>query len=212
VSGWALAALVFAALAALVSLSPQLAAWFVNGTSYGDEQRLPLRAPGPLLLGPIPLAWLVVVAGSVSGPLLLAAKQWIAGAILTVAGFAAAAIAMRALHNLARRWLVFVPAGVVVHDHLSLGDPVLFKRSAVQSFGPALVDSDALDLSQGALGLALELRVRKPVELAYLEHPRATKSWTRLSCRLHVRAQSWNSPAAAASASADTTRPPPHPP
>ncbi len=173
VSGAALSALTLSVLAALVSLSPQLAAWSVNGTSYGDEQRLPLRAPGALLLGPIPLAWLTVIAGAVTGPILLAARQWVVGGIVTVVGFAAAAVAVRALHSLTRRWLVFVPAGVVVHDGLSLGDPVLFKRSAVQSFGPALEGTDALDLSQGALGLALELRVRKPLELSYLESPRA---------------------------------------
>ena len=34
----------------------------------------------------------------------------------------------RALHQLTQRWLVFVPAGLVVHDHLSVGDPVLFTK------------------------------------------------------------------------------------
>lgn len=166
-SGWSVAALAVTAAAAMVSLAPEIGAWFVNGSSYGDERRIPLRPPGQLLLGPIPLAWATVVAGVTAGPLLLAAKQWVFGIVLTAVGLAGAWVAARSLHALARRWLVFVPAGVVVHDHIGVADPVLFKRSAVASLGPALADTSGEDLTFGALGLALELRTRTPVEIAY---------------------------------------------
>lgn len=167
VSGWTPAALTVTAAAALVALSPQIGAFFVNGSSYGDERRVPLRPPAQLLLGPVPLAWLVSVAGVVAGPLLLAARQWAEGAVALLVGLAAAWFAVRALHGLARRWLVFVPAGLVVHDHLGVADPVLFKRSAIRSLGPALTGTDAVDLTVGALGQALELRTTAPVEIAY---------------------------------------------
>lgn len=170
-SGSAVTALAVTAAAAVVALSPQIGAHWVNGSSYGDERRLPLRPPGPLLLGPIPLAWFAVVVGSVSGPLLLAVEQWVLGGVVLVVGLGIAWVAARALHALARRWLVFVPAGLVVHDYMSVSDPVLFKRSAIASFGPALADTDAQDLSIGALGLALELRTRTPVELSFRAQP-----------------------------------------
>ncbi|HEX7096497.1 MAG TPA: hypothetical protein VF183_11485, partial [Acidimicrobiales bacterium] len=104
---------------------------FVDGSSYGDERRMPLRPPGVLLLGPIPLCWALTVGGCCAGPLLLAAKQWVAGAIVTAVGLPLAAITWRALHRLSRRWLVFVPAGFVVHDHFALAEPVLFPRAAI---------------------------------------------------------------------------------
>ncbi len=88
---------------------------FVDGSSYGSEQRFGLRTPLFLVIGPVPLAWLVTVVG-LAGPLLLAAQQWLAGAALTVFGIGVARYSTRSLHALARRWVVFVPVGVVLHD------------------------------------------------------------------------------------------------
>src|SRR5690606_23156133 len=73
-----------AALAAVVAFLPTVGEAFVNGSSYGDERRMPLRVPGPLVLGPLPLTWLATVAAAVAAPLLLAAGQWVAGAGLLV--------------------------------------------------------------------------------------------------------------------------------
>ena len=99
----------------------------------------------------------------VGGPLLLAAGQWLAGlAVVGVAALAGRPVVLR-LHQLSRRWLVFVPAGVVVHDPLTLADPVLFPRRMIRSFGPAPIDNPGLDLTGGALGLALELATVEPV-------------------------------------------------
>lgn len=179
-TGWGVVGLALSAVAALVSLSPPVGASFVNGSSYGDEWRAPLRPPGQLLFGPIPISWALAVAGVVAGPMLLAAKQWIAGAIVVLIGFPLAAVAGRSLHGLARRWLVFVPAGVVVHDPMILPDPVLFKRNGLARFGPALADTSATDLSQRALGLALELQLRKPVELSYRPSPGAEPTSSEL--------------------------------
>jgi hypothetical protein len=136
---------------------------FVNGSSYGDERRLPLRPPAPLLAGPVPLAWAACVAGAVTGPLLLAAGAPLGGAVALVAGWAVAAATARALHGLARRWLVFVPAGFVVHDPLTLADPVLCPRAQVRRIGPAPADTAAADFTAGALGLALQVDLTGPV-------------------------------------------------
>jgi hypothetical protein len=155
-------ALGFTTLAAVVALSAPVGDRFVNGSSYGDERRMPLRPPGVLLLGPIELTWLAVVAGTVAGPLLLACRLWVPGALTLVVGWVVAAAGLRSLHSLAKRWLVFVPAGVVVVDSLALSDALLVQRHRVSSLGPATVDTTAHDLTAGALGLALELRLVGP--------------------------------------------------
>ena len=160
-----IAGLAGALIVALIALAPETAEAFVDGSSYGDERRLPLRTPTGLLLGPVELAWLAVVAGVAAGPLLLAARQWVAGAVALVVGIVAAWWGVRAMHTLARRWLVFVPTGVVIHDPLTLLDPILVRRSQVAALGPAPADSEALDLTGGASGLALELRLIEPLEL-----------------------------------------------
>ena len=161
----ALVAAVTAAVAA-VALSAPVGHLFVNGISYGDEVRLLLRPPALLLAGPVPVAAAITVGGTVSGPLLLAAEHWAAGVAVTVAGGALAVVGARSLHSLTRRWLVFVPAGVVLHDHLAVQDPVLLRRRAVANFGPAQRESEALDLTQGAAGLILELTMNQPITLS----------------------------------------------
>ena len=154
--------LVAAVVTTVCALLPTTGDAFVDGASYGDERRFLLRPPGAFLLGPIELAWALVVAGLAGGPMLLLARQWIAGAIATALGLVAAWRAWQSLHALSNRWLVFVPAGVVVHDALALGEPTLFSRANIASFGPAPSDTDALDLSVNALGLALQLDLEPP--------------------------------------------------
>jgi hypothetical protein len=63
------------------------------------------------------------------------------------------------------RWLVLVPAGLVLKDHLALGDPILFRRGDVDVLRRAPADTSAVDLTAGALGLALELRLREPQQI-----------------------------------------------
>lgn len=160
-------ALGVSAAALVVGLSAPLAALFVQGSAYGDETRLLLRTPGLLLLGPVPVAWLAFAAGLTAGPLLLTAGQWAAGVPLTVVGVAVAVLVARSVHQLSRRWLVFVPAGLVVHDPLGLVDSLLVRRQDLRSVGPAPADTQALDLTQRALGLAVEVRLTRalPVTL-----------------------------------------------
>lgn len=148
---------VAALVATAAALRPETAEWFVNGSAYANERRYPLRVPSALLLGPLWLAPLVLVGVPVGGVLLLAGKQWVAGALVLVIGAVPVLVAARALFGLARRWVVFVPAGVVLHDPMSLTDPVLFERPLIETFRAAPADTDSLDLTMGALGLALEL-------------------------------------------------------
>ena len=162
-------ALVVAVASALVAFAPETGGEFVNGPAYPNERRFLLRAPGPLLLGPLPLSWAASVGLPAAGVLLLAARQWVAGAVVSAAGVAAAVVLVRSMHGLSRRWVVFVPAGIVLHDPMTLADPVLFLREELVSVGPAPADTGALDLTAKAFGLALELRVASPAQLPLVQ-------------------------------------------
>lgn len=164
-NGWAAIGVLAIMVAAGVSLLPHIAAVFVDGESYGDERRLPLRPPRAVLMGPLPLTWLAAVVGFCAGPLLLADGRWLLGALITVTGFAMAAAASRSLHTLTRRFLVFVPTGMVLHDLTVLTDPVLFRREDIQVLGPAFTDSVATDLTLGGSGLALEARFTRALSV-----------------------------------------------
>ncbi len=144
-----------------LALVPVTGEWLVNGAAYGYERRYLLRAPAPVLAGPMALATVLLPVGLTAGPLLLAARQWLVGALALGLGLPLAAVLFRALHSMAMRWAVLVPAGFVLKDHLSLLDPVLFRRTDITSLQPAPADTDAMDLTAGALGLALELRLRE---------------------------------------------------
>ena len=157
-SGGDAALALHAAAALALALAPQLGEWLVNGGAYGYERRYVLRLPAPLYVAAA-LAALVVPLAAATGPLLLAAEQWVLGAVLTIGGAALAVLLVRALLSLTQRWAVLVPAGLVLKDHFALLDPVLFRRLQIESMGVALADTDALDLTAAAPGRAVEVRL-----------------------------------------------------
>ncbi|MDQ1438779.1 MAG: hypothetical protein QOK43_2408 [Acidimicrobiaceae bacterium] len=159
------AAIVSTLIAAALAFAPATGLLFVNGAAYPNERRFPLRAPGPLLAGLLPLAWALAVGPVVAGAVLLHHDRWVAGGVLLAAALPLAAVLLRAIHGLSRRWLVFVPAGVVLHDPLSLADPVLFQRKSIEALGLAPADTDSLDLTQRSPGLAVELVLTEKVPM-----------------------------------------------
>lgn len=150
---------------AVVALSGWVADDCIDAGSYGDERRFSLRTPVTLLLGPAPLAAVVAVASVVAPVLLLAAKQWVVGGVLLVVGLVLLRFAVASMHTLSTRFVVLVPAGLTLVDPLTLVDSILFARSRVTRLGPALVGTDATDLSQNAPGLVVEVRLATPVGL-----------------------------------------------
>jgi hypothetical protein len=157
------------AVAALLALLPATAMIFINGPAYPNERRFPLAAPGPVLLGPLELSWGLTIGLPVAGVLLLADRRWLLGGLATVMAAAAVWVLGRALHGLSQRWIVFVPAGLVLHDPLSLEDPVLFERRVIEHLGPAPAGTDSLDLTQRAFGLALELVLTEKVPMVRVQ-------------------------------------------
>ena len=163
-------AIVGAAAACATACSSTVAHAAANAASYGHERRFPLRAPAPVVAGPLPLAALLVAAGIATGPLLVASGTIIGGIGLTAAGLVLAAFLGRSLHGLARRWVVLVPAGLVVADPLTLADPVLVPRETVASADRIRITqapAGALDLRLGTALGSVEVRLRDPATFAH---------------------------------------------
>jgi len=155
--------------AAAFALSASVAQAAGNALAYGDEIRFPLRVPLSLFFGPLPLAVALIGAGVSVGPLLLGAEHYVAGIIVSIVGVAVALTLARSLHSLALRWLVLVPAGLVVVDPLTLADPVLMRREQIRavkrSQSPGM-EAGGLDLRLGTLPGTIELSLREPQSFA----------------------------------------------
>ncbi|HZQ27511.1 MAG TPA: hypothetical protein VFA94_07415 [Acidimicrobiales bacterium] len=150
---------------AAVAMAPATGLLFVNGSAYPNERRFPLRLPGALLVGLLPVTWGLAWGLPVAAALLLGAHRWVPGGVLAVVALAVDAVLLPALHGLSRRWVVFVPAGVVLHDPMTLADPVLFPKRTIEALRLAPVDTDSLDLTQRSPGLACELLLWEKVPL-----------------------------------------------
>jgi hypothetical protein len=133
---------------------------FIQGSAYGSERRAALRPP-VWMYGLLPVLYAIVTSMAAGGVLLVACRRWWAAPIAAIGGLATFQFG-RACHALARRWLVIVPAGFVVHDPYALADTAMMPRLMVRSIAPALVGTDALDLTAGASGLALQVDLAEP--------------------------------------------------
>src|SRR4029078_7374806 len=94
------------------------------------------------------------------GAFWLAAGVWVLGAVLAVLGIAATWPFCRRCHRLARRWLVVVPAGLVVHDWLVLAETLLVQRAGIVRVGLALTGTGAADLTGPSGVHPVEIAVR----------------------------------------------------
>lgn len=171
---WCAVALALAVVAVLLVSSAEVGEAMVQGGAYGQEERFPLRPPAAVLL-PMVLSWSVWAAAVLSAVALLADRRWLPGLVVAAAAAVLSWLLPRRFHRLSRRWLVLVPAGLVVHDHLVLGETLMVQRPNVSLARLALADTQAADLTGPAAGHAVEVTVREMV-LAVLpttrEHPK----------------------------------------
>ncbi len=137
--------------ALIVCASPVFVDAMVQGGAYGDETRFALRTPLPYVM-PAVVAWLLYTAALIGGSLLLAAHQYIVGAVLTAIGILLSRTIPRRLHRLARRWLVLVPVGIVVHDHLVLHETIMAPSRKISSVTRTSDVGEAADLTGGVAG------------------------------------------------------------
>lgn len=157
--------------ATTLALSGDLGGAFVQGSAYGDEQRLLLRPPVSLLIA-LPVVWGALTAATLVGPLALAAKQWALGIPATALCVLLALVLPKRFHRLSRRWLVIVPAGLVVHDHLVLAETAMVPRANIAAAGLAPAGTGAAPLHAKAAGPLLEVRVREPETVVLAAPPR----------------------------------------
>ena len=165
------------AAATVICLISPIGMAYTDSLNYPSERRLLLRPPSALLLGLLLPVWVVAVGGMLSGPLLLASQNWLTGSIVTPVGILLSFRAHQSLLILTRRWLVFVPAGIVIHDPLALGNEARLIEtadiagvsvvSAADRRGEALRlgETNPGDLTLGALGAAVEFRLSSPCDL-----------------------------------------------
>ena len=137
--------------ALIVCTSPVFVDAMVQGGAYGDETRFALRTPLPYVV-PAVIAWLLYTAALIGGSLFLAARQYIFGAVLVAIGILLSRTIPRRLHRLARRWLVLVPVGIVVHDHLVLHETIMAHSGKILSVTRTSDVGEAADLTGGVVG------------------------------------------------------------
>jgi len=133
-----------------------------QAAAYGHERRHLLRPP-MAVLAPLALVWLVVAA---LGAVAIRGEQ-LAVSLSTTALFIALAVFMlrRAL-VLSRRWLVFVPAGIAVHDPLLLRDTFMVRNHDVRALRGAASNTEAFDVTGTTWGTSLELVLSHPHDVS----------------------------------------------
>ena len=107
---------------------------YLQASAYGDERRFGLRPPLGYLV-PTVVSWMMWAVAVIVAPLAWAARAWVLGAIATAVAVAATLLLPRRWHQLSRRWLVMVPAGLVVHDPVVLADTLMVPRRQVADVG-----------------------------------------------------------------------------
>ena len=173
-----------AVLACVVSFSALFADVMVQGGAYGEERRFALRTPVPQM-APTVIAWAVLVGTTIGGTLLLCAARPVAGVPLTAVGAVLCTRVPRLLHRHSRRWLVVVPAGIVLHDHLVLAETVMSPRSKVARIDFVREAGETADFTGGVAGerLAVHLRESDKIVLSPI-----TARILKTTEALHVRA------------------------
>lgn len=180
-SAWQFAGVVVMFASTLVAFSSLYGAPHAQAAAYGHERRHLLRPPVAVLL-PLGVLW-VVVASCLA--VAVRAESEVLSTGGAVVGGAVCVFAVRRALVLARRWLVFVPAGIAVHDPLVLRDTFMVRQHDVRALHPAPADTQAFDATCTTWGVPLELVLAHPHDVSL------SQFGTRMSRtldRLHVTA------------------------
>ena len=145
----------------IVCASPVFVDAMVQGGAYGDEKRFALRTPLPYVV-PAVLAWAIYTTSLIGGSLLLAARQYVFGVALVGIGILLSRTIPKRLHRLARRWLVLVPVGIVIHDHLVLHETIMAQSGKIMSVARTSDVGEAADLTGGTFGDRLTITLTEP--------------------------------------------------
>jgi hypothetical protein len=160
-----------AVVATLASFTAEFGHANVQASAYGDELRFPLRAPAAAGTAAV-IVWLLWAPTLVAGPLLLAARSWVAGGLCCAVAIAGVVLVGPRWHRLSRRWFVLVPAGIVVVDPVVLADTLMVRAGQVAALQLAPADTQAADLTGPASGYAVEVTTSETVTTVYAYTPK----------------------------------------
>ena len=149
----------------LLSFSAEIGSIYVQASAYGDEKRFALRPP-VVLIAPILLSALIADLSIISLPLLVAAKDWPVAVVSLTGLYISVRYFLPRIHLLSRRWLVFVPAGVVLHDEIVLSINLMIRQQELAQIQLARDNSAAADLSALTWGVPLEFSFNKPLDVS----------------------------------------------
>jgi hypothetical protein len=133
-----------------------------QAAAYGHERRHLLRPP-MAVLAPLALVWLVVAA---LGAVAMRGEQIAVSLSATALFIALAVFMLRRALVLSRRWLVFVPAGIAVHDPLLLRDTFMVRNHDVRALRDAASNTEAFDVTGTTWGTPLELVLSHPHDVS----------------------------------------------
>jgi hypothetical protein len=171
-AGAVLALAVPAAVATVLVAAADTGQVYVQASAYGDERRFTLRPPLGYLL-PTVVSWAVWLAAVIAAPLAWAARAWVVAAVASVVAVIASLLLPRRWHQLAMRWLVAVPAGLVVHDPVVLYETVMLPTGRIAGVG--LVDrarsGGAFDLTGPTPGVAVGVALAEPATVVLAARP-----------------------------------------
>lgn len=130
-------AMALGTVATVAAMSGDVGRHWVQLSAYGDERRFLLACP-PAMIAAQVLTWIVwfalascaVIVLTADDPSGVAITIGIAATLLTLAGLV---VLPRRFHRFSRRWLVWVPAGLVVHDHVVLAETAMMSKRAVSA-------------------------------------------------------------------------------
>ncbi len=204
---WSLVGVAVGVLALVCIFLPAFGLLHVQASAYGDEKRLLLRVPATQI-APIAVSYTVMAAFPVATLFAVSAEVWWLAALCLVPTVLIFRVIPKRLHRFSRRWLVVVPAGVVVHDELLLAETFMVRTTAVTRVELSATSGEALNLTGDIAGvrrhMVLIVQLREAEKLAL--SPYLAKMLGTLDA-LHVQSYAV-APTLAGHALAALTKPP----
>ncbi len=155
-------------------LSADLGRVWVQASAYGDEERFPLRPPVGYLIASV-ASWLLWTVAAIVAAVAWSDGRWLVAVAASAVVVAGALTLPRRWHQLSRRWLVLVPAGMVVHDPVVLGDTLMLRRRQVKELHLTRVGPErelsAADLTGPTAGASIEVSLQESVTALFAPRP-----------------------------------------
>jgi hypothetical protein len=163
-----------AVVATVLVLAAELGRTWVQASAYGDEQRFPLRPPLGYLVASV-VTWAVWVATVLTAAVALVSAAWVPGLVAAGVALAGLVVLPRRWHQLSRRWLVTVPAGLVVHDPVVLGETLMVANRNVTGLRLVDVGPDraltAADLTGPTAAVGVEVTLAEAATALFAPRP-----------------------------------------